>query len=103
MIGNMKKVHNYFIYILSNKKNGTLYIGVTNKLLARTYQHKNKLDPASFTAQHDINKLVYYENYQFIEDALTREKQLKKWHRSWKIKLIEKENPYWRDLTSDME
>jgi putative endonuclease len=99
----MTKEHNYYIYILSNKRNGVLYIGVTNSLLRRTFQHKTKEDKNSFTAKYKTDKLVYYENYKYIEDALSREKELKKWNRSWKIKLIEKDNPTWRDMFRDMD
>ena len=99
----MTKEHNYYIYILSNKRNGTLYIGVTNNLLSRTFQHKLKENKNSFSAKYKTDKLVYYENYQYIEDALNREKELKKWNRSWKIKLIEEENPTWRDVFRDMD
>ena len=98
----MKKEHCYFIYILASKKKGALYIGVTNNLFNRTFQHKIKEDPNSFTAKYKIAKLVYYETYQFISDAITREKQMKKWNREWKIRLIEKENPAWRDLFQEM-
>jgi putative endonuclease len=98
----MKKEHNYYIYILTNKRNGTLYVGVTNSLLTRSFQHKLKENPNSFTAKYNIDKLVYYENYQYINDAIAREKQLKNWQRSWKIELIEKENPVWLDLFCKM-
>jgi putative endonuclease len=97
----MYKVHNYYIYILASKRNGTLYIGVTNNLFNRSFQHKLKIDKTSFTAIYGIDKLVYYENYKYINDALAREKELKKWKREWKIKLIEKENPTWRNLFED--
>jgi len=97
----MKKEHRYYIYILANKRNGTLYIGVTNNLFNRIFQHKLKQNKNSFTAKYNINKLVYYEIYQYIEDAIKREKQLKKWKRQWKIGLIEKENFTWRDLFLD--
>jgi putative endonuclease len=91
------------VYILANKRNGTLYIGVTNSLFSRMFCHKLKENPQSFTARYNINKLVYYEIYQYIQDAIVREKQLKNWHRQWEINLIEKENPTWRDLFKDME
>jgi putative endonuclease len=88
----------YYLYILTNKKRGTLYIGVTNNLFSRGWQHKLMVNPKSFTARYKLNRLVYYETYQYIQDALAREKQLKNWHRDWKINLIEKENPEWKDL-----
>ena len=90
----MKK---YYIYILASKKNGTLYIGVTNNLIKRTYEHKNNITPG-FTQKHNIHKLVYYEVYNEIYDAIEREKCLKRWKREWKIKLIEESNPDWDDL-----
>ncbi|MDO8668638.1 MAG: GIY-YIG nuclease family protein [bacterium] len=94
----MHKGKQYYIYILANRRNGTLYIGVTNSLFNRGFQHRLKQDPGSFTAKYSVNKLVYFEEYQYIQDAILREKQLKKWNRQWKIRLIEKDNPVWRDL-----
>lgn len=94
----MKREYCFYLYILASKPNGTLYIGVTNNLFARSFQHKLKNDPNSFTARYNVNKLVYYELYQYIQDAILREKQMKKWRRQWKINLIIKENPEWRDL-----
>jgi len=99
----MKEEKQYYVYILASKRNGTLYIGVTNNLLNRSFQHKIKKDKNSFTAKYNIDKLVYYELYQYVSDAILREKQLKKWNREWKIKLIEKDNPAWRDLFLDMQ
>jgi putative endonuclease len=98
----MKKEYNFYVYILTNKRNGTLYVGVTNSLLRRTFQHKTKQDKDGFTAKYSISRLIYFENYQYINDAIEREKELKKWERQWKIELIEKENPTWRDLFPDM-
>lgn len=92
----------YFVYILASGKNGTLYIGVTNSLLRRSFQHKQKVNKDSFTAKFGVDKLVYYESYGDVYDAINREKQLKKWKRMWKINLIVKENPDWRDLFEDM-
>jgi len=97
------KEHHYYIYILASKRNGTLYIGVTNSLFRRSFQHKLKENPKSFTARYNVTRLVYFETYGYIQDAIQREKQLKKWKRQWKIELIEKENPTWRDLFLDME
>ncbi len=99
----MKKDYNYFVYILANKRNGILYIGVTNSLLIRSFQHKLKKNKDSFTAKYDINRLVYYERFSYINEAIKREKQLKNWKRDWKIELIEKDNDVWRDLFCDME
>ncbi len=79
-----------------------MYIGITNNLFNRNFQHKLKENQNSFTAKYNVNKLVYYEPYQFINDAIIREKQMKKWRRKWKIELVEKKNPSWRDLFNDM-
>ena len=98
----MKEEKYYYVYILASKRNGTLYIGVTNNLLNRSFKHKIKENKKSFTAKYNVNKLVYYEVYNDIRDAITREKQLKNWKREWKIRLIEKENPTWRDLFDDL-
>ena len=81
--------YNYYVYLLSSKKNGTLYIGVTNDLERRMFEHKNKL-VSGFTAKYNVNKLMYFEDFQYVNDALKREKQLKNWNRQWKIDLIEK-------------
>jgi len=86
-----------FVYILASKRNGTLYIGVTSNLIQRIWQHKNH-SVEGFTATHAVTQLVYFEQYDDINEALAREKQLKNWTRKWKQDLIEKENPYWRDL-----
>ena len=91
----MKKV--FCIYILANKSNGTLYIGITNNLLRRVYEHKKKIIKG-FTEKYSIDKLVYYEDSIDVRLVIQREKQLKWWKRSWKIKLIEDFNPNWRDL-----
>ena len=90
-------MNNYFIYILASKRNGTLYIGVTNDLIRRIYEHKNDLIEG-FTQKYQVHNLVYYEQTESIETAITREKQLKKWRREWKITLIENMNPTWEDL-----
>jgi putative endonuclease len=87
----------YYVYILASKKNGTLYIGVTNNLLKRVYEHKNNLI-GEFTKKYSVHNLVYYEAYSDIYGAIAREKQMKKWKRQWKINLIEKSNPSWKDL-----
>jgi putative endonuclease len=98
-----RKDYTFYVYILASKRNGTLYVGVTNSLFARSFQHKLKQDPKSFTAKYNIDKLVYHEIYKYIDEAIAREKELKKWKRGWKINLIEKDNPTWRDLFHDME
>jgi putative endonuclease len=97
----MKKEKHYYVYILTNKKRGVLYIGVTNNVLNRNWQHKQKENKNSFTAKYNADKLVYYEMYSDVYRAINREKQLKQWHRDWKINLIEKDNPEWRDLFND--
>ncbi|TCC87251.1 GIY-YIG nuclease family protein [Pedobacter frigiditerrae] len=89
------------VYILTNVFNTVLYIGVTSDLFSRIAEHKDKLYPKSFTAKYDCNKLVFYEMYSTIEEAIGMEKRLKKWNRDWKIKLIEKNNPMWLDLYSE--
>ncbi len=94
------KNQTYFVYILASKKNGTLYVGVTNNLVRRVIEHKEKMIKG-FTAKYGIDKLVYYETYKYVNDAIKREKALKEWHRKWKIRLIEKENKEWRDLFYD--
>lgn len=86
-----------YVYILSNNTNNVLYIGVTNDLIRRIYEHKEKII-AGFTQKYNISKLVYFEIYENIEQAITREKQLKNWHRDWKIKLIKEHNPEFNDL-----
>ena len=91
----------YYVYILASKKNGTLYIGVTNNLLKRVYEHKNNLI-GGFTKKYHVHNLVYYEAYSNIHDAIAREKRMKKWERQWKINLIEKSNPSWKDLYPDL-
>ncbi|SFA99065.1 putative endonuclease [Flavobacterium swingsii] len=95
-----KTTHQYYIYILASQKNGTLYIGVTNDLERRILEHKQKINEG-FTSKYDINMLVYFESFQYINDAILREKRLKKWNRQWKINLIEEENKDWKDLSED--
>lgn len=90
----------YFVYILSNGINGTLYIGVTNNLERRVYEHKNNLVDG-FTKQYDLHRLVLYEETNSIEAAIAREKQLKNWRRQWKTDLINTINPEWKDLSKD--
>ena len=91
------------IYIMTNKENTTLYIGVTSDLKLRVWEHKNKVYPNSFTSRYNLFKLVYFENFTTIEEAIAREKQLKRWHREWKINLIISINPDYNDLSSDLE
>ena len=91
---------NYYVYMLASGKNGTLYVGVTNDILRRLDDHKQK-STHSFTGKYDVNKLVYVEQTENIEAAIAREKQLKNWRRDWKLALIEKANPNWNDLSLD--
>ena len=103
-IGNLKKMkspHQYYVYILGSKKDGVLYIGVTNDLETRLLYHKRKTNPNSFTSRYRVFKLLYYEKFENINDAILREKKLKKWKRVWKINLFEAENPNWEDLSKD--
>ena len=90
-----------YIYIITNTYHTVLYIGVTNDLVRRVYEHKNKL-VKGFSSTYNLNQLVYYEAYSNITQAIEREKQLKKWNRRWKEKLIEKQNPTWRDLYDEV-
>jgi len=95
-----KTIHQYYVYILASKKNGTLYIGMTNDLETRVLQHKQKINEG-FTSKYNVINLVYFENHQYVNDAIKREKQLKKWNRQWKINLIEEENKDWKDLSEN--
>ncbi len=88
-----------YVYVLASRRHGTLYIGVTNDLVRRVYEHKNGIS-AGFTQRYRVSLLVYYEAFDRIEDAIQRETRLKKWKRDWKIALIEEHNPDWRDLYS---
>ena len=88
---------NYYIYIITNKPKGTLYIGMTNNLVRRGYEHRDGLIDR-FTKKYNLKRLVYFEVFNRVEDAILREKRLKKWNRQWKINLIEKANSGWNDL-----
>jgi putative endonuclease len=88
---------NYYVYILASKRNGTLYIGVTNNLKKRVYEHRNDLIEG-FTKKYQVHRLVWYEHSQDIHGVIKREKQLKAWKRQWKMRLIEEMNPEWEDL-----
>ena len=92
----------YYVYILSNHYNTTVYSGVTNDLVRRVYEHKTGHDPKSFTAKYNVNKLVYYEIFSDPETAITREKQIKSWNRKKKDNIIEDSNPHWEDLYSSI-
>ena len=91
----------YYTYILANRKRGTLYIGVTNSLLNRGWQHKNNLIKG-FTSKYNVHRLVYFDSYPTISEAIKREKQLKHWKRQWKIELIENVNPEWKDIYDEL-
>ena len=86
-----------YVYILANKQNGTLYVGITSDLVKRIWQHKKGLVDG-FTKKYSVKKLVYYEEHEGILNAISREKRLKEWPRKWKLELIEKHNPKWNDL-----
>ena len=88
---------NYYVYIVTNKQHGTLYIGMTNNLVRRSYEHRNCLIDG-FTKKYNLKRLVYFEVFNTVEEAIHREKRLKKWNRQWKIDLIEKDNPNLNDL-----
>ena len=91
----------YYVYILASRKNGTLYIGVTNDLLKRVYEHRQNI-VEGFTKKYNVHMLVYFEQTNDIESAIIKEKQMKKWERQWKIDLIEEKNPEWKDLYFDI-
>ena len=90
------------VYILSSKRNGTLYIGVTSNLVKRVWEHKEKL-VEGFAEKYDVVHLVYYELCENMESAIAREKVIKKWNRNWKKRLIQKKNPYWLDLWDEIK
>jgi putative endonuclease len=94
----MKRI---FVYLLASERNGTLYVGMTSNLIQRVWQHTNKVFEG-FSERHGVDKLVWYAELGTAEAAITREKQLKKWNRSWKMWLIEEQNPTWRDLYDDV-
>jgi putative endonuclease len=87
----------YSVYMLASQRNGTLYIGVTSDLIKRVWEHKNKF-VEGFTKQYEVHQLVWFEPHEDVEQAILREKQIKKWNRAWKVNLIEEANPYWNDL-----
>jgi putative endonuclease len=95
----MKK--QFYVYILASKRNGTLYTGVTSDLIQRVWQHEQDL-VEGFTKKYRVKKLVYYEVHDNAESAITREKQIKKWRRKWKLRLIEEKNPQWTDLYDEI-
>ncbi len=86
------------VYIMASRKNGTLYVGVTSDPIHRIWEHRDKIHPDSFTARYDVTRLVWYQEFDDITDAIAHEKRLKRWRRAWKIQLIENMNPEWDDL-----
>ena len=91
----------YYVYILASRRNGTLYIGMTNDLVRRVWEHKNYL-VEGFTKKYGVHQLVWYETADRALAAIAREKQLKKWNRAWKVRLIEELNPGWKDLYEEI-
>ncbi len=98
MTENTKMIRGGSVYILTNYNNEVLYIGVTSDLFSRIVEHKEKYYPSSFTSKYNCYKLVYYEHFSSIEEAIIKEKQLKNWRRQWKVSLINDFNPDWEDL-----
>lgn len=101
MTSPLSAMKNYYVYILASQRNGTLYIGVTNNLVKRVYEHKNGL-VSGFTKKYNVKILVYFETTSDIVSAISREKQVKKWNRKWKLELVEESNPDWKDLYRDL-
>jgi putative endonuclease len=93
----MRNPLSFYVYLLASRKHGTLYLGVTNNLVRRVYEHKTKAVPG-FTKRYDVDRLVWFEIYDDALNAIAREKELKKWRRDWKVRLIEESNPNWVDL-----
>ncbi len=91
----------FYVYILASGRDGTLYTGITNNLIRRVYEHKSG-EVEGFTKKYKVDQLVYYEETTDVQSAIIREKRVKKWRRAWKIQLIEKNNPQWRDLYYDI-
>ncbi len=93
-------MYRFWIYIMSNRYRGTIYVGVTNNVYRRVPEHKTG-DGGRFTSKYNLTRLVHYEEFTYVKDAIAREKQLKNWKRDWKINLIEEDNPNWDDLSED--
>jgi len=91
----------FYVYILTNKRNGTIYIGMTDDLVRRVYEHREELRPG-FSKTYDLKKLVWFEQHSSRESAFERERQMKKWNRAWKLRAIEAVNPDWRDLWEEV-
>ena len=94
-------MNRYYVYLLANRRYGVLYVGVTNDLTRRVSEHRQKLVPG-FTRTHGVTNLVYFEEYPSIDQARAREQSLKRWHRNWKLKLVDDFNPQWRDLAPEL-
>jgi putative endonuclease len=97
----VRREYAYFVYVLASKRNGTLYVGVTSDLYGRMVEHRDGL-LRGFTERYGVKMLVYFEEHDDIDEAIRREKRLKRWRREWKIGLIESRNPEWRDLWFDL-
>ena len=95
------KSDEFYVYIMTNKPHGTLYVGFTDDIYRRAKEHKDKVYPQSITARYNLDKLVYYESFQVAEEALAHERRVKRWRREFKINVIEEMNKDWRDLFED--
>lgn len=93
--------YNFFVYLMASRWNGTLYCGVTNDLLRRVVEHRERT-AEGFTAKYGVSRLVWFEQHSNVNEAILREKRIKKWNREWKVRLIEERNPDWRDLAVDL-
>ena len=93
--------HNYFVYLMASGRNGTLYCGVTNDLVRRVHEHRERR-AEGFTSRYGVSRLVWFEQHSDIDEAILREKRIKTWNRGWKLALIEKDNRSWRDLAVDL-
>jgi putative endonuclease len=91
----------FYTYIMASRRNGTLYVGSTDNLARRVYEHQEKVRPG-FTSKYDVTRLVWFEQFETREGAFKRERQIKEWRRVWKLELIEKTNPWWRDLAETL-
>jgi putative endonuclease len=96
-LGAAASIMSYYVYILASRKDGAIYVGVTNDIVRRIYEHRRKALP-SFTSKYNITRLVWFEIYDDPISAITRDKELKKWRRTWKVQLIEAQNPEWKDV-----
>ncbi len=96
----MNVMKQYYVYILASKRNGTLYVGITNNLQRRVFEHKNNIIKG-FTQKYKVHQLVHYERFNDVWAAIAREKQMKRWDRQWKIELIETDNSDWKDLYNE--